>query len=127
MASQLNVPEADLTTLWSVSQQLNDNSWYYWRVRATDGIGFSQWTYGSFFINTANDVPGAFYISSPQDGAEVDSVTPTLELTNSLDVDEDILTYSYKVYADETMNTLVVSVSGIAAGGSGTTSWVVDI
>ncbi len=126
VASQLNVPEADLTTLWSVSQQLNDNSWYYWRVRPTDGIGFSQWTYGSFFINTANDAPGAFYISSPQDGAEVDSVTPTLEVTNSLDVDEDILTYSYKVYADETMNNLVVSVSSIAEGGSGTTSWVVD-
>jgi len=127
VTSVTGVPEDIGTTSWTVPSELNDNAWYYWRVRATDGKGYSQWAYGSFFINTANDAPGAFYISSPLNGAEVDSVTPTLEVTNSLDVDEDMLTYRYEVYADETMSTpLVVSVSGISEGESGTTSWVVD-
>ena len=126
VASQFDIPEGNQTTLWTVSQELNDNSWYYWRVRATDGTGFSQWTYASFFVNTQNDLPGSFNISSPQDDSEVDTVTPYLEVTNSVDVDEDVVTYTFEVYADSGMSTLVAFASGITEGKEGTTSWMVD-
>jgi len=126
VASQLNVVEGDPTTSWIVSKELNDNSWYYWRVRATDGIGFSEWVYGSFFVNTENDPPGSFNISSPQDDSQVDTLTPSLEVTNSVDVDEDVLTYTFEVYADSGMSTVVASATDIAEGEGGSTSWVVD-
>ena len=126
VASQLNVVEGAPMTSWTVSAELTDNSWYYWRVRAADGIGFSQWAYGSFFVNTENDPPGSFNISSPQDDSNVDTVTPDLEVTNSVDVDEDVVTYAFEVYADSGMSTLVASAYNIPEGDGGTTSWVVD-
>ncbi len=111
------------TTSWSVPETLDDDSRYYWRVRATDGYSFSLWTYGTFFVNTTNNAPGPFYISSPGDDRVVDSRTPVLEVTNAMDTDEDEVTYAFEVYDDNTLNRLVVSETGIAAGPDGTTSW----
>ena len=126
VTGQSDVSEGTETTSWTVSQELNDNTWYFWRVRATDGIGFSAWAYGSFFVNTANDPPGVFNISSPADDSEVDTLTPALEVTNSVDVDEDALIYTFSVYADNGLGMLIASSAGIAQGTAGTTSWTVD-
>ena len=125
VAAQEGVTEASNTTSWIVSPQLSDNTRHYWRVQATDGKGYSPWAYGSFFVNTANDPPGEFNISSPADDSEVDVLSPVLEVTNSVDVDEDTLTYTFEVYADSAMGNLVVSVSDIPEGQAGTTSWTV--
>ena len=126
LVHQSNVPQGPATTSWTVSQALSDNTWYYWRVRATDGLAFSEWAYGSFFVNTANNPPGAFCISSPQDGAEVDTELPVLEVTNSADVDGDVLTYGFEVYEDAAMSVLVASEYGIPEGTEGSTSWNVN-
>jgi len=126
IASISEVTEGTLTTSWTVPETLSDNTWYYWRARATDGYSYSLWTYGSFFVNTANDPPGDFYISSPGDTTEVETQTPVLQVTNSDDVDEDILTYTFEIYADSAMSTLVASASNIPQGPDGNTSWVVD-
>jgi len=126
VAGQSDVSEGTENTSWTVSQELNDNTWYYWRVRASDGIGISAWAYGSFFVNTANDPPNAFNISSPADGSEVDTVTPVLEVTNSVDVDEDELMYAFKVYANSGLSILVASGENIPEGTSGSTSWTVE-
>ena len=127
VAGQSDVAEGTETTSWTVSQGLNDNTRYHWRVRASDGVGFSAWAYGRFFVNTANDPPGAFNISSPADGSEVDTLTPVLEVTNSVDVDEDALIYTFEVYADSGLNLLIASGAGIPQGAAGTTSWTVDL
>jgi hypothetical protein len=126
VSGQEDVTETPDTTSWTVPELLGDNSWHFWRVRATDGIGFSEWAYAGFFVNTANDPPGAFNVSSPQDNSEVDSQTPTLEVTNSVDVDEDVITYAFEIYADSSMSEPVVSVAGIVQGDNGTTSWTLD-
>jgi len=126
VVSQSGVSETPETTSWTVAQMLNDNAWYFWRVRATDGLGFSQWAYGAFFVNTVNDPPGPFNISSPADKVEVTSATSILEVTNSTDPDQDVLTYSFEVYGDRSMATLVVSESGLAQGATGSTSWTVN-
>ncbi len=120
------VPEGMERTSWIVPGELNDNTRYFWRVRATDGAIFSLWAYGSFFVNTENDPPGDFRISRPGDLVEVDSLTPALEVTNSRDPDEDVLAYTFEVYSDSTMDTLVASCSDIQSGEGGSTSWVVD-
>lgn len=89
-------------------------------------MGSSKWAYGSFFVNTANDAPGPFAVSSPADDVEIDTVTPNLAVTNSTDVDEDVLTYAFMVASDSGLTDIVASVSGIPAGGNGNTSWVVS-
>lgn len=126
VASQLDVFEAPQRTIWAVPQELKDNAWHFWRVRATDGYGFSQWAYGAFFVNTENDPPGPFNISSPADQTEVASPTPILEVTKSVDADEDVLTYSFEVYADSNMTALIASVTGVLQGADGSTSWTVN-
>ena len=81
---------------------------------------------GSFFVNTANDAPGAFSLSSPQDNGVVTIANPTLEVTNSVDLDGDALSYAFEVFADSSLTTLVASVADLAPGTSGTTAWQVD-
>ncbi len=126
VAGKSDVPETAQRTPWVLPRELNDNAWHYWRVRATDGYGFSQWAYGSFFVNTANDPPGALQISSPADRTEAGSLTPNLSVTNSTDVDEDELTCAFEVYADSGMTTLIASVAGVSQSASGSTSWTVQ-
>ena len=113
------------TTSWVVAESMEDNHRYYWRVRATDGYSFSLWAYGTFFVNAANDSPGPFYLSSPAEDTEVDTRTPVLEVTNTMDADEDEVTYTFEVYDDNTLSSLVVSGDNISGGPAGTTSWMV--
>ncbi len=120
----LIVQETDAeSTTWTPPITLSDNTWYYWRVRASDGYAQTVWSYGRFFVNMFNDAPGAFQISSP---SEFDTRTPVLEVTNSCDVDGDVLTYAFHVYSDVSCTALAASVSGVAQDPDGTTSWVVD-
>jgi len=120
-----DVAQGVTTTSWSVPETLNDNSRYHWRVRATDGYSFSLWAYGTFFVNTINNAPGPFYISSPGDDTEVDTPTPVLEVTNAVDPEEDEVTYTFEVYDDNTLRSLVFSGANIPRGPDGTTSWMV--
>ena len=125
VASISQVAEGAETTTWTIPATLNDNSRYYWRARATDGYSYSLWAYGTFFVNSQNDPPGAFIAGSPRDNFEVDTQTPVLQVTNSRDIDEDTVTYTFEVYADSGMSNLVASVAGIPAGADQITSWTV--
>ena len=126
VASAPSVAETVDTTSWTVTQALDDNRQYYWRVRATDQTGSSLWVYGSFFVNTQNDAPGAFNISSPSDTSHVSTLTPALEVTNSQDLDKDAVSYDFEVYEAFGMTTLVASSGAIPEETDGATSWVVD-
>jgi hypothetical protein len=127
VAGQTDVSETPQTTAWSIPQELLDNTWHFWRVRATDGYGFSQWAYGAFFVNRANDAPGPFYVSSPSDQTEVTVTTPLLEVTNSVDVDRDVLTYSFEVHGDRNMaGAPIAGATAVAQGADGSTSWTLD-
>ena len=120
------LPGAEITS-WTVPGELVDNSWYTWRVRASDGKGVSEWANGKFFVNMANDPPGNFGLSSPSDGAEVDRLTPVLAATAASDVDEDPLTYFFEVYADPALKILVASASNVREGADGVVSWAVNV
>jgi hypothetical protein len=113
-------------TSYAVITALSDNTRYYWRARAGDAKGVSAWMEGEFFVNTANDAPGAFVPSAPSDGIEVTILAPVLEVTNSTDIDGDTLTYGFDVYEDDTLTTLVASSPQVAEGPGGTTTWTVD-
>ena len=113
---------------WSVNTALSDNTHYYWRARAAGTSLYSEWVNSKFFVNTANDAPGAFNISYPQDGVWVSSFTPVLSVTNSVDIDEDALSYSFEIFVDSDLTQLpIASVEGILPDASGTSSWTVDV
>lgn len=126
VVSEAEVEEGVETTSWPLSMPLGDNSRYFWRVRAYDGTLFSLWTYGVFFVNTENDPPGDFLQSHPSDQAETVTLTPFLQITNSVDEDQDGITYIFEVYGDEAMATPVAFSSLIPQGRDGTTAWVVE-
>ena len=122
----MNHPEGTDTTTWVVPEALSDNTAYTWRVRAYDGSVYSLWSHGRFFVNTQNDPPNGFTISSPTDGSEVDRVDPLLAVSNALDVDGDVLTYRFEISELADFSTIVTSAEGIRPGIGGSTGWVVD-
>lgn len=126
IAVATDVPEVADTTSWMVPFELSDNAGYVWRVQAMDARRSSQWAYGGFFVNTANDAPNNFAISAPADGTTVGSVAPVLQVTNSVDADGDTLAYGFTVSEDAGMTLPVAFISGLAEGPTGTTSWAVD-
>ncbi|MCU7860803.1 MAG: hypothetical protein KZQ86_13455, partial [Candidatus Thiodiazotropha sp. (ex Lucinoma kastoroae)] len=117
---------ADFTS-WQIPVTLNDNTGYTWRVRSHDGTVYSLWGHGRFFVNTLNDPPGAFTISTPMDGAEVDRVNPLLAVTNAMDIDRDALTYRFEVSELVDFSSIFASVEAISPGLGGSTGWVVDL
>jgi hypothetical protein len=125
IAGQSGVAAGSGNTSWTVPVTLADNTTYYWRVRATDGKAFSLWTYGSFITNTVNDAPGPFSISYPINGFEVGSLTPRLEITKSIDPDNDTLFYVFYVYNDSAMTNLATASPVIPEGDTAIVSWTV--
>jgi hypothetical protein len=92
---------------------LMDNTLYHWRARAYDGEAYCSWVTGSFFVNLSNDQPTAPLINSPGDSGTVISLTPTLILAPANDPDIDTLTYTFELYTDEALTSLVASESGV--------------
>ncbi len=121
------VPESESTTNWQVPVSLPDNTQYYWRVRSSDEEGSSLWAYQNFFVNTQNDPPSAFQASSPENESDVDSLTPRISVTNSLDIDNDVVTYIFEIFEDENMATLVIGSPIIDQGANANTFWTVNI
>ena len=80
---------------------------------------------GPFFVNTVNDAPLLIQISRPGDGAEVASLAPALQVSGSLDPENDALSYSFEIYTDSAMTSLIASASGIAVGTDVMVSWTV--
>ena len=111
-------------TYWQTVEALEDNTWYYWRVRATDGRGFSQWAYEKFFVNLENDPPTGCDVIFPQNGATVNNFNPTFQVSNAVDPDGDSLLVRFDVFSDSSLQHLTDSSNWINQGESGTTTWV---
>lgn len=118
--------DTDTYTTWEVPATLADNTRYYWRVRSQDTDGSSLWAYWDFFVNTENDPPQAFAVSSPEDGTQVQGLAPDLSVTNSEDPDQESLTYTFEIYEDDAMTILAVQSPGISQGADGVTAWTPD-
>jgi len=114
-----------LPTTWQLPSNLNDNTPYWWRARGFAGTLFSAWVNGRFFVNTVNDAPDSFNLTSPAPGAEVSSHRPQLTWTHSADKDGDAITYSVAVYRDQGLTEVVAQASDLAQSASGSTGWQV--
>lgn len=117
---------------WTLTVALNDNTRYYWRVRA-QGVNtrgektYSAWSYGRFMVNLANDAPRAIVVASPSDLGTVRSLTPTLSVINTQDPDGDALTYSFELWSDNALTLRVARSEPIAAMATGSTAWTVPV
>jgi hypothetical protein len=112
-------------TTWKTPLKLAENTTYYWRVRGFDGATYSAWANGHFLVNSANDAPGRFTLAGPANGTTVDTLTPTLTVTNSVDPEGEPVVYTFEIFADSTLTQKLVSITDIAEGSAGTTAWQV--
>ncbi len=99
---------------WTVADPLTNNTRFYWRVRATDGIDYSAYSSTrSFTVAVAGNTPPSVpTVQSPPDGATVDTVHPTLIVLNAFDDEGDPLTYDFELY-NQAADTLIGGAYGI--------------
>lgn len=86
---------------WVVDVELLENTRYFWRVYAFDGLEYSGYSQvSSFYINTANEPPGSCTLIAPLQSASEIPLTP--ELTWSKAVDPDPLDFVfYSIYISD--------------------------
>ncbi|MHC9510382.1 Ig-like domain-containing protein [Kangiella sp. M94] len=91
---------ADGTTNWTFDQFLIDQKTYYWQVKVTDE--HNDFVYSdvfSFVWTISNQAPPAPTIVGPELDSETTSTTPTLEVSNVTDPNNDVV--SYKIELDK--------------------------
>ena len=94
----LDTPDPGITTIeigtastYEISTSLEDNTTYYWKVKATDAAGLSRENtggYQSFRVNTENDLPTQFSLLAPENTSMVTDLTPTLLWEEPIDADD---------------------------------------
>lgn len=102
--------------------ELGDGETYYFRVRVNDGANWSNWYYGHIKMNSCPTVPTGL---SPDNMQEIESNPPSLSHTNAEDNEGDALTYSYELYDDSLLSSLVAQAAEYPQETGGTTVWEV--
>jgi hypothetical protein len=113
-----NTPDqviVDETGLTSSSYQVNglsNSTTYFWRVRATNAGGASDWTSSASFQTEAAAVvlPGAVTLTAPTDAATGVSTSPTLDWEAA----SDAATYDVQVSTDAGFGSTVLDQTGVA-------------
>ena len=91
-----------------LAEDLFDNTRYYFRVKASDGVSESPWAVGSFTTNTQADAPEQAVLENPGNLSWVTTLRPVLTAAPGIDPDGDSLSYRFAVYADAELTSLVV-------------------
>ena len=101
------LPEGGVNTVFTATG-LVENAHYFWRVKSSDGLTDSPWTYGDFIVDTVNNPPSVPGAINPGDNAWVTTTTPLFTLAPSVDPEGDAIAYHIEVYSDVTLTTKVV-------------------
>ena len=102
------VAESDQETSWNVDG-LQEDTIYYWRVKASDGEVESNWVTASFSVDANNSAPPAPTLHNPGDSAVVETLRPLFEVNPVADPDGDAVQYRFEVYSDAALSLLVAS------------------
>ena len=112
------------TSVIYAGSALVDGNDYFYRVRVSDGSEWSCWYYGRMRMNAAPTTPADL---APDNGLQLPETPPyTLSNSNAADAEGDALRYSYVVYDDSLMTTLVAQTSDVPENPGGTTSWQIS-
>ncbi|WP_432728903.1 hypothetical protein [Variovorax sp. W6] len=127
VAQVADLPEAaGGSTSWTVPTPLVNHGRYHWRVIAKDALGAVTPTPARLFIvNTGNLAPTMPGIVSPPVGGQ--SATPATPLTvlNSIDPENDLITYVFEIDSVNTFDSADKRTSGqVMQNSAGSTTWV---
>jgi hypothetical protein len=122
----VNLPENALgTTSWTPNVALSDNAAFYWRVIAKDASGAQTASaVRATLVKTGGNAPSTPVIVSPAAGAQTASANAQLTIQNSVDADNDPLTYIFELDTVNTFDSGAKQRSApVAQGNAGSTSW----
>jgi hypothetical protein len=108
-ASVRGIAEEQGQASWTIQPSLNENTFYAWKVRASDGMGTGPWTADSlFFVNTVNDAPSVPPELLTPPGADLRPGS-ALEWSGSDDPDAyDILSYILEIDDDPSFTSVLI-------------------
>ncbi len=112
-----------ITLDWQVDTPLTENGTYYWRANAHDGACDGPFTdLEAFFVNEVNEPPEMPVAVFPVDGERVGTLTPSPELIEGPDPDNDVVDHDIRVWNADG-DTIVAE--GTVAGTARNVSWTV--
>ncbi|MCG8632326.1 MAG: chitobiase/beta-hexosaminidase C-terminal domain-containing protein [Desulfobacterales bacterium] len=118
--------ETGTTTSWTVTQELTDKTFYFWKVTADDGSGGTTATAThSFYVDTENRIPASPSILSPAVSTEIETRDTLLTVANAVDADGDPLTYTFEVDISDTFDSPEKQKADLIPESFETTSWQV--
>lgn len=120
-------PDVAGSTGWIVPLPLSNHSTYYWGVVAKDALGAQTPTpIRPFVVNTGNTAPSTPVLLSPAVGGQTIQANTMLRIQNSLDAENDLITYVFEIDTVNTFDSADKKNSGqIIQGGDGT-SWMAN-
>jgi hypothetical protein len=116
---------ANSATSWAPAVTLTDKARYYWRAIATDAHGAqTQSIVANFLVNIGNHAPSSPVIMTPMPGTTVTTTSVPMTVSNSIDVDNDPITYNFELDKVNTFNSPAKIGSGtLLPGQNNLTSW----
>ena len=108
---------------WTVPPPALADGPYYWRIRAFDGIAYSNFAYATFSVNAVNSPPGAPAPLDPLDGAQVNTRGPMLTAAEAVDPEGNPSSYLFEVAADLAFTRLLQASPAILPATNGTVAW----
>ena len=112
------------STSWDGLNTLEEDTMYFWRVRASDGELMSEWVVGSFTVNAVNAAPSVPTPLNPSDGALLQDAPVYLVAQNAMDAEGDALTYTFEIAADDQGSEILGSANDVVEG-EGSTRWAI--
>ncbi len=114
------------STSWTVTAPLTNHSKYYWRVIAKDALGAQTPTSARpFVVNTGNIAPTTPVIVTPAVGGQSVNASSLLTVQNSVDADNDLITYVFEIDTTNTFDSSDKRSSGqLIQTGTANMSWL---
>lgn len=95
------------STAGKFEEELEENRIYYWRARAKDSSGlYGEWTAPvSFLVDSNNDSPSKPEVVQPEDGGEVNVLTPGFLIMEGIDPEGETATLTIYLDTENTFDT----------------------
>ncbi|MCO4769605.1 MAG: PKD domain-containing protein [Deltaproteobacteria bacterium] len=130
VAEGFDVPDSgNATSLWMVDVALTDDSNYWWSARALDDEGgVSDWAEAEpFFLTTENGAPDSPVFIDPEDGDEIEEISPTLTATEVEDPEGGEVTYEFEIDQVGTFDSIDYRMGTVPATDTGTVWWDLEL